>query len=235
MKISVKCPTCGTTGQLDIPDDKWENIEGDVIVGQVTPGRVCEHEFSVEIHRSGKIMKYYEPKPATEPSLRPVRFTVRSASRNIGEDIIAALLTAAISEERVLLVGAPAVTMGLKEFLLRFLPESVELDALLKTVTRDEYAQLSKETRSWMTVRLKDRKIINSAFTEDQTEWIRRVFMRAKILSRQTEHAAEDLIHQEVMKLRTTVMMLRHLAARGKASRNSDSSIKPENAEAPTD
>ncbi|MFX1563874.1 MAG: hypothetical protein ACFFDP_11285, partial [Promethearchaeota archaeon] len=232
VKVTVKCPKCGTEGQLDIPDEKWTEIEGNVIVGRVTSGRVCSHEFSVEIDRSGKILKYDELKPAAEPQLRPVKFTVESAARNIGEDIVAALLTAAISEQRVLLVGADTVTRGIKDFMLRFLPESVELDALIKTVTREEYDQLSEETRSWMTVHLKDRKIVNSAFTEDQTEWIRRVIMRAKLLSRQTEKAAEELIQQEVMKLRTTVSMLRHLAAKSKEARDNKTSLKPENAEA---
>jgi len=230
VKVTVKCPICETSGQLDVPDNKWDDIEGDVIVGQVTPGRVCSHGFIVQIHRSGKILKYDELKPEAQPELRPVRFTVQSACRNIGEDILAALVTAAISEKRVLLVGGSAVTMGVKDFLERIVPESVNLDALLKIVTREEYSQLSEETRSWMTVNLQDRTITNSAFNEDQIEWIRRAVLRAKILSNQ-EKIAENLISQEATKLRTTVLMLRHLAARSQAQRNNNHSIEPENAE----
>jgi hypothetical protein len=230
VKVTVKCPICGTVGQLDIPDEKWENIEGDVIVGEITPGRVCSHGFIVEIHRSGEILKYDELKPEAEPQLRPVRFTVQSACRNIGEDILAALLTAAISEKHVLLVGASAVTMGVKDFMERLMPESVELDALIKTVTREEYAQLPEETRSWMTVNLQERTVTNSEFNEDQMEWIRRAVVRAKILSNQ-EKVAEDLIAQEAIKLRTTVLMLRHLAARSQAQRNGNNCIENENAD----
>lgn len=230
MKVTVKCPICEKVGQLEIPDEKWDDIEGDVIVGQVTPGRVCSHGFVIQIHRSGEILKYDELEPEAEPHLRPVRFTVQSACRNIGEDILAALVTAAISEKRVLLVGASAVTLGVKEFLVRLVPDSVDLDALLKIVTREEYAQLPEDTKSWMTVNLQDRTIANSAFNEDQIEWIRRAVVRAKILSNQ-EKTAENLINQEATKLRTTVLMLRHLAARSQAQRSNGNSIEHENTE----
>jgi hypothetical protein len=216
VKFIVKCPKCAATGELEIPDDKWASVQGDVIVGRVTPGRVCPHEFRFEVNRWGQILKYEEVGGLVRPSIGPVRFTVQSALRSLGEEALAALLTAGISEVSVMLVGSEGVTMGLRELMLRLLPHSVDPGALFYTATPEEYQKLPAAMRNLMTVDVKSKTVTNSAFDVEQLAWVRRVLTRAKMI--QEEDSAEKLVCQETSKLRTTVSLLRHLAARRSVS-----------------
>jgi len=224
MKFTVKCPKCGATGKLEIPDEKWAAVQVDVIAGRVTPGRVCPHSFRFEVDRYGQILKCEEAGESPRPSEGPVRFTVQTALRNLGEDVLATLLTAGISEIPVLLVGSEGVTMGLRELMQRLLPHSVDPGALIYTATPEEYQGLPASMRNLMTVDVRSKKITNSAFDAEQLAWVRNVLTRAKMM--QAEDPSEKLILQETSKLRTTVSLLRHLAARRSVSTGAEAKSK---------
>lgn len=224
VKFTVKCPKCGATGELEIPDEKWASVQVDVIAGRVTPGRVCPHSFRFEVDQRGRILKCEEVGEAERPSTGPVRFSVQTALRSLGEDVLAALLTAGISEVSVMLVGSEGVTMGLRELMLRLLPQSVDPGALFYTATPEEYQRLPASMRKLMTVDVKSKTITNSAFDVEQLAWVRNVLTRAKMI--QAEDPAEKLIQQETSKLRTTVSLLRHLAARRSVSTGSEAKEK---------
>ncbi|MFX1301053.1 MAG: hypothetical protein ACFFDE_08925 [Promethearchaeota archaeon] len=213
MKLVVSCPTCGTKGELEVPETTWERMESNIIMGRVPPGKVCEHGFKVEFSRSGLVLGYHDLNAeAKDFQIRPVSFTVQSAIRNLSIDVVAALLTAGISEETIVLMGSLAVTMGIREFMERVLPESVDVGSSIYMVTKEEYADLPESTKKHMTVDLSKKRIINSAFDDEQLEWVRRVLQRANMVTDQK--ASEDLILKETSKLRTTVSLLRHLATR---------------------
>jgi hypothetical protein len=212
VKFTVQCPKCGATGELEIPDEKWAAVQVDVIAGRVTPGRICPHSFRFEVNRQGRILKCAEMGAAAAPASGPVRFSVQSALRSLGEEVLAALLTAGISEISVMLVGSESVTMGVRELMLRLLPSSVDPGALFYTATPEEYQRLPASMRKLMTVDVRAKTITNPAFDAEQLAWVRNVLMRAKMV--QAEDPAEQLILQETSKLRTTVSLLRHLAAR---------------------
>jgi len=224
VKFTVKCPKCGATGELEIPDEKWASVQVDVIAGRVTPGRICPHSFRFEVDQRGRILKCEEVGEPERPSTGPVRFSVQTALRSLGEDVLAALLTAGISEVSVMLVGSEGVTMGLRELMLRLLPQSVDPGALFYTATPEEYQKLPASMRNLMTVDVKSKTITNSAFDVEQLAWVRTVLTRAKMI--QAEDPAEKLIQQETSKLRTTVSLLRHLAARRSVSTGSEAKEK---------
>jgi hypothetical protein len=199
-------------------------LQVDVIAGRVTPGRVCPHEFRFEVDQRGRILKYEEAGKTERPPTGPVRFTVQTALRNVGEDVLATLLTAGISEVSVMLVGSEGVTMGLRELMLRLLPQSVDPGALFYTATPEEYQKLPASMRSLMTVDVRSKTISNSVFEVEQLAWVRNVLTRAKMV--QAEDPAEKLVLQETSKLRTTVSLLRHLAARRSVSAGRDAKEK---------
>jgi hypothetical protein len=202
-----------------VPDETFETIEGDILHGKVTAGKICPHPFTFELHRDGRILKIEKWEREAE-QVQLVKFTIQSASRNIGDEILAVLITAAISETPVIVVGFPAVTLGLLEFLGRVLPEGIDFDAIFKPVSRDEYETLTSADRQKMIVEIQGKKILNSVFDEEQLEWIRRALVRAKMISDQ--QAAENCIFQEAKKLRMTVSMLKYIAKR-RESKPSDS------------
>ena len=127
MKLKVTCPVCGTEGELDVPEGAWEKFQGSTMTGRVVSGKICEHEFKVEFSRAGIVLGYPKEEEPETPEFRPVKFTVRTAIRNIGFDILAALLTAGISEETIVLKGSLPVTVGLRDFMERVLPDSVDV------------------------------------------------------------------------------------------------------------
>jgi len=224
MKFTVKCPKCGATGELEIPDEKWAALQVDVIAGRVVPGRVCPHSFRFQVNQQGRILKYEEVGAPEPPSMGPVHFSIQTALRSLGEDVLAALLTAGISEVSVMLVGSEGVAMGLRELMLRLLPHSVDPGALFYTATPEEYQKLPASMRNLMTVDVKSKRITSSAFDVEQLAWVRNVLTRAKMI--QAEDPAEKLIQQETSKLRTTVSLLRHLAARRSVSTGSEAKEK---------
>ncbi len=196
-----------------VPETAWERMESNIIIGRVLPGKVCDHGFKVEFSRSGLILGYHDlDGEKKDYQIRPVSFTVQSVIRNLSIDIVAALLTAGISEETIVLMGSLAVTMGIREFMERVLPDSVDVGSVIYMVTKDEYADLPESTKKHMTVDLSKKLIINHAFDDEQLEWVRRVLQRANMVTDQK--ASEDLILKETSKLRTTVSLLRHLATR---------------------
>lgn len=219
MKISVTCPVCGTSGELNVPDETFETIEGDILHGKVKPGKICPHPFTFKLHRNGTILEIGTWEMETE-QVQPVKFTIQSASRNFGDEILAVLITAAISETPVIVVGFPAITLGLQAFLGQLLPEEIDLTAIFQLVSRDDYAALSSVDRQKMIIEIQGKKILNSAFDEEQLEWIRRALVRAKMIS--DPQAAENCIFQEAKKLRMTVSMLKFIAKR-RESKPSDS------------
>ncbi len=213
VKLKVTCPTCGISSELEVPEDAWDTVEGDVMVGRVPPGKVCEHGFKIEFSRDGAVLAYHDfDAPEAEYKVRPVRFTVQTALRNLSMDIVAALLTAGVSEQTIVLVGSLAVTMGVREFMERVLPESVDVGAFLYSVTKEEFATLPESLRQHMIINVSTKEITNSAFDEEQLVWMQKVLLRANMVTNQ--EAAETLVLKETSKLRTTVSLLRHLAAR---------------------
>lgn len=213
MKLNVICPTCGTTGKLEVPAGAWDKTTGNVMTGRVPQGKICDHEFTVQFSRTGQVLGYPDKDAGEEAyQVRPVRFTVQTAIRNLSIDVVSALLTAGISEETIVLVGSLSVTMGVRDFIERVLPDSVDVGALLYMVTKEEYVGLPDSTKNHMTVNLTKKKITNSAFDDEQLAWMRKVLTRANMVTNQ--EAAETLILKETSKLRTTVSLLRHLAAR---------------------
>jgi hypothetical protein len=196
-----------------VPDDAWNRVQGNIIMGRVIPGKVCEHGFKVEFSRSGLVLGYHDlDAPDEEEKIRPVEFTVQTAIRNLGVDVLAVLLTAGISEETIILIGSLAVTLGIRNFMERVLPDSIDVGALLYMVTKEEYATLPESTKQHMTINLSSKMITNSAFDEDQLAWMRRVLLQANMVT--DKDPAEMLILKETSKLRTTVSLLRHLASR---------------------
>jgi hypothetical protein len=121
-------------------------------------------------------------------------------------------LTSGISEETIVLVGSLAVTMGVREFMERVLPDSVDVGSAIYMVTKEEYEDLPASTKKHMTVNLNQKAITNPAFDDDQLEWMRKVLQRANMVTDQ--EASENMILKETSKLRTTVSLLRHLATR---------------------
>ena len=213
MKLLVRCPICSTPGELDVPDDAFVKAKSNIITGRVVPGKVCEHGFSVEFSRSGLVLGYHDLDAMPEDhKVRPVRFTVQSITRNLGVDVVAALLTAGISEVTIVLIGSLPVTMGVREFMERVLPDSLDVGSSLYMVTLDEYMSLPKSTKQYMTVNINTKEITNPAFDDEQLAWMRKVLLRAAMIT--NKDAAETLILKETSKLRTTVSLLRHLAAR---------------------
>lgn len=212
MKLKVICPICHANGELDVPDEAWDRVQGTIMTGRVVEGKICPHEFRVEFSRTGHVLGYQTGKEAKGPQLRAVKFTVKTAIRNLGIDILAALLTAGISEETIVLKGSLPVTAGIRSFMDRVLPDSVDVGACIYMVTQEEYSELPDSTKQHMTVDIASKTITNSAFDEDQLAWIKKVLTRANMLANQED--AETLILQETSKLRTTVSLLRHLAAR---------------------
>lgn len=216
MKLKVSCPICGTEGELEVPDSAWDKIQGTTMVGRVVAGKICPHEFNVEFSRAGLIVGYHEEGKPEEPEFRPVTFTVQTAIRNLGIDILAALLTAGVSEQTVVLKGSLPVTVGIRDFMDRVLPESVDVGACVYMVTKEEYEGLMDSTKQHMTVDIASKMITNSAFDEDQLAWMKKILTRANMVT--NKEAAETLILKEASKLRTTVSLLRHLASRRGAS-----------------
>ncbi len=213
MKIKVVCPKCSTPGELEVPDDTWEKVQTRVITGRVVPGKICEHGFRVEFSQAGIVLGYSKlDEKSVEPEIRPVTFTVQTAIRNLSLDVLAALLTAGISEEPIILIGSLAVTIGVRDFMERGLPDTVDVGACVYMVTKEEYETLPTSTKQHMTINLVKKTIANSAFDEDQLTWMQRVLTRANMVTK--KDAAEALILKETSKLRTTVSLLRHLAAR---------------------
>ena len=213
MKLKVRCPQCGTTGELEVPDDAFEKVEGTIITGRVKPGNICEHGFVVEFSQAGLVLGYYGADATPEDlQVRPVRFTVQSITRNLGTDVVAAVLTAGISEVTVILIGSLPVTMGVRDFMERVLPDSVDVGSSLYMVTMEEYTALPASTKQYMTVNIATKEISNPAFDDEQLAWMRKVLIRASMVT--NKDAAETLILKEASKLRTTVSLLRHLAAR---------------------
>ncbi|MDO8055419.1 MAG: hypothetical protein Q6361_01020 [Candidatus Hermodarchaeota archaeon] len=213
MKLKVRCPQCGTTGELEVPDGAFEKVEGNIITGRVKPGKICEHGFVVEFSQAGLVLGYYgaDAKPE-DLQVRPVRFTVQSITRNLGTEVVAAMLTAGISEVTVILIGSLPVTMGVRDFMERVLPDSVDVGSSLYMVTLEEYTSLPASTKQYMTVNIAMKEISNPAFDDEQLAWMRKVLIRASMVT--NKDAAETLILKEASKLRTTVSLLRHLAAR---------------------
>lgn len=196
-----------------MPDDAWNKVQGNIIMGRVVPGKVCEHGFKVEFSRSGLVLGYHAfDAPDVEERIRPVEFTVQTVIRNLGVEVAAALLTAGISEETVVLIGSLAVTMGIRSFMERVLPDSIDVGALIYMVTKEEYETLPESTKQHMTVDLSSKTITNPSFDEDQLAWMRKVLLQANMVT--NKEAAETLILKETSKLRTTVSLLRHLASR---------------------
>lgn len=212
MKLKVTCPICHAQGELDVPDEAWERVQGTIMTGRVVEGKICPHEFKVEFSRAGLVLGYQTGEEPEEPQLRTVKFTVKTAIRNLGIDILAALLTAGISEQTIVLKGSLPVTAGLRSFVERVLPDSVDVGACVYMVTKEEYADLPDSTKQHMTIDIASKAISNSVFDEDQLAWMKKVLIRANMLTNQEE--AENIILQETSKLRTTVSLLRHLAAR---------------------
>ncbi len=201
-----------------MPDDAWSSVQGNIIMGRVVPGKVCEHGFKVEFSRSGLVLGYHDfDAPDEEEKIRPVEFTVQTVIRNLGVEVAAALLTAGISEQTIVLIGSLAVTVGIRRFMERVLPDSIDVGALIYMVTKEEYETLPESTKEHMTVNLSSKAITNPAFDDDQLAWMRKVLLRANMVT--NKDAAETLILKETSKLRTTVSLLRHLAARRVAGR----------------
>jgi hypothetical protein len=215
VKLKVSCPICHAQGELDVPDEAWERVEGTNMTGRVVEGKICPHEFRVEFSRAGLVLGYQIDEEAEEPQLRAVKFNVKTAIRNLGNDILAALLTAGVSEQTIVLRGSLPVTAGIRSFLERVLPDSVDVGACVYMVTKEEYTSLPDSVKQHMTVDVASKTVTNSAFDEDQLAWIKKVLIRANMLANQED--AENLILQETSKLRTTVSLLRHLAARRRA------------------
>jgi len=212
VKLKVSCPICQTEGILDVPEGTWGKVPGNTMIGRVVAGKICEHEFRVEFSRAGLILGYpTEGEPAPE-DFRPVKFTVRTAYNNLGIDILSALLTAGVSEQTVVLIGSLPVTVGIRDFMDRVLPDSVDVGACLYMVTKDEYTGLPDSTKQLMTIDIASKAITNSAFDAEQLVWMEKVLTRANMVS--NNEAAETLILKETSKLRTTVSLLRHLASR---------------------
>jgi hypothetical protein len=204
---------CSTPGELEVPDDVFAKAKSNIITGRVKPGKVCEHGFTVEFSRSGLILGYHDLDYTPEDQqVRPVRFTVQSITRNLGGEVVAALLTAGISEVTVVIIGSLPVTMGVREFMERVLPDSLDVGSSLYMVTLEEYMTLPESTKQYMTVNIATKEISNSAFDDEQLAWMRKVMLRAAMIT--NKDAAETLILKETSKLRTTVSLLRHLAAR---------------------
>ena len=87
MKLIVTCPTCGTKGELEVPETTWDRMGSNIIMGRVPSGKVCEHGFKVEFSRSGLVLGYHDLNAeAKDFQIRPVSFTVQSAIRNLGVD-----------------------------------------------------------------------------------------------------------------------------------------------------
>lgn len=213
MKLPVKCPKCGKTGELDVPEGTWDKVQGDMIAGRILPGKICEHGFKIDFNRAGQVLAYHElDEPAEEYVVRPVKFNVKSILRNLNTDVVAEILTGGISGQTVVLLGSLAVTMGLRDFMERVLPDSVDVGALVYMVTPDEYDSLPESTKQYMTVDVRSKTVRNSPFDEEQLEWMRKVLIRANMVTNQD--AAEQLILTETSKLRTTVSLLRHMASR---------------------
>jgi hypothetical protein len=195
-----------------VPDEAWDKVEGSVMTGRVIEGKICPHEFRVEFSQSGLVLGYQTEGEPEQPQFRAVKFTVKTAIRNLGNDILAALLTAGVSEQTIVLRGSLPVTAGIRSFMERVLPDSVDVGACVYMVTKEEYVDLPESVKQHMTVDIASKTVTNSAFDEDQLAWIRKVLLRANMLANQED--AENLILQETSKLRTTVSLLRHLAAR---------------------
>ena len=212
MKLKVTCPICAEEGELELPEGVWDKIEGNTMVGRVVEGKICEHEFRVEFSRAGLILGYITEEEPREPEFRPVTFSVKTAMNNLGIDVLAALLTAGISEQTVVLKGSLPVTVGIRDFMDRVLPDSVDVGATVYMVTKEEYETLPESTKQHMTIDIPSKTITNSAFDEDQLEWMKKVLTRANMIT--DKEAAETFILKEASKLRTTVSLLRHLASR---------------------
>ncbi|MFX1244604.1 MAG: hypothetical protein ACFE8F_06540 [Promethearchaeota archaeon] len=199
-----------------MPEDAFVKAKSNIITGRVVPGKICEHGFTVEFSGSGLVLGYHAFDAKLEDQqVRPVRFTVQSITQNLSAELVAALLTAGISEVTVVLIGSLAVTMGVREFLERVLPDSLDVGSLLYTVTLEEYMLLPESTKQFMTMNIATKEISNTAFDDEQLAWMRKVLLRATMIS--NKEAAETLILKEASKLRTTVSLLRHLAARRSA------------------
>ncbi len=226
VKLKVTCPICHTDGILEIPEDAWDKVEGTTMIGRVISGKVCPHEFRVEFSKAGLVLGYRTENEPEEYDFRPVTFTVQTAIRNLGFDLLAAILTAGVSEQTIVLKGSLAVTAGIRDFMERVLPESVDVGACVYMATKEEYETLSSSIKEHMTVDVVSKKIINSAFDEDQLGWMRRVLTQANMVT--DKEASEELVLKETSKLRTTVSLLRHLASRrgagleGKKLQNSE-------------
>ncbi len=209
-----------------MPEGAWDKVEGITMTGRVVAGKVCPHEFRVEFSKAGLVLGYQTEGEPEEYDFRPVTFTVQTAIRNLGFDILAAILTAGVSEQTIVLKGSLAVTAGIRDFMERVLPESVDVGAGVYMATKEEYETLSSSVKEHMTVDIVSKKIINSAFDEDQLGWMRRVLTQANMVT--DKKASEELILKETSKLRTTVSLLRHLASRrgagseGKKLQNSE-------------
>jgi hypothetical protein len=182
------------------------------MTGRVVSGKVCEHEFKVEFSRAGLILGYSTEEEPKEPEFRPVTFTVQTAMNNLGIEVLSSLLTAGISEETIVLIGSLPVTVGIRDFMDRVLPDSVDIGACVYMVTKEEYTELPESTKRHMTVDIASKRITNSAFDEEQLTWMKKVLIRANMVT--NKEAAETLILKETSKLRTTVSLLRHLASR---------------------
>ena len=211
MKITVRCPKCGATKQLEMSDTVWLRVQKNVVVARVLPGALCEHGFRVYVTREGQIQGYDELEDL-ESKVEPVQFNVGSALQTLGEEALATLLTAVIAEKPLILIGSPPITAGIKQLLRRLLPESVKPEAIIFSVTREQYEQLPESTRKMMTVDIKNSKVLNRIFDDEQLWWIRRALVRARMLLNQ--NIAEEIVLKEASKLRQTVSVLRHLAAR---------------------
>jgi hypothetical protein len=212
VKLKVSCPICHTEGTLEVPDETWDKVQGNTMTGRVVAGKICEHEFKVEFSQAGLILGY-QAKGEPEPEdFRPVKFTVRTAYNNLGIDILSALLTAGVSEQTIVLIGSLPVTVGIRDFMERVLPDSVDVGSCLYMVTKDEYAGLPDSTKELMTIDIASKTITHPAFDTEQLSWMQKVLTRANMVSK--NDVAETLILKETSKLRTTVSLLRHLASR---------------------
>ncbi len=211
MKLQVSCPICSTQGELEVPEGTWDKIQGNTMTGRVVAGKICEHDFKIEFSRTGIVLGYTESEPEA-PEFRPVTFSVQTAMNNLGIEVLSALLTAGISEQTVVLIGSLPVTVGIRDFMDRVLPESVDVGACVYMVTKEEYAALPESTKQHMTINVSKKAITNPAFDEDQLAWMQKVLTRANMVT--NKEVAESLILKETSKLRTTVSLLRHLASR---------------------
>lgn len=226
VKLKVTCPICHADGELEVPEGAWDKVQSTTMTGRVVAGKICPHEFRVEFSKAGLILGYQTEDEPEQADFRPVTFTVRTAIRNLGIDLLAAILTAGISEQTIVLKGSLPVTVGIRDFMNRVLPESVDVGACVYMATKEEYETLSSSIKEHMTVDVVSKKIINSVFDEDQLAWMKRVLIQANMLT--DKEASEELVLKETSKLRTTVSLLRHLASRrgagleGKKLQNSE-------------